>query len=102
MQLTITKLTAFPNFTIKVILLASAAVNPAVVISAQLQPTAAQAAASNPAAFSDVASSPFTAALPSAARTAFTADKFFMFNKSRVRATADAMSCSGEAPALAA
>ena len=83
--------------------LASANENPAVFTSAQLHPAAAQAAASNPAAFSDVTSSPFTAALPSAARTAFTADKFCMPNKSRVRATADAMSCSGEeAPALAA
>ncbi len=81
----------------------SATVNPAVFTSAQLHPAAAQAAASNPAAFSDVASSPFTAALPSAARTAFTADKFCMPDKSRVRATADAMSCSGkEVPALAA
>ncbi len=83
--------------------LASAAVNPAVFTSAQLHPAAEQAAASNPAAFSDVASSPFTAALPSAARTAFTADKFCMPAKSRVRAAADAMSCGGEeAPALAA
>ena len=83
--------------------LASAAVNPAVFTSAQLYPAAAQAAASNPAAFSDVTSSPFTAALPSAAITAFTADKFCILNKSRVRSTADAMSCSGEeAPALAA
>ena len=83
--------------------LASANENPAVLTSAQLHPAAAQAAASNPAAFSDVTSSPFTAALPSAARTAFTADKFCMPNKSRVRANADAMSCSGEeAPALAA
>ncbi len=83
--------------------LASSAVNPAVFMSAQLYPAAAQAAALNPAAFIDVASSPFTAALPNAARTAFTADKFCMPAKSRVRAAADAMSCSGEeAPALAA
>jgi hypothetical protein len=82
--------------------LASATVNPADLTSTQLQPAAAQAAASNPAAFSDVMSSPFTAVLPSAARTAFTAYKFRMLNKSRVRANADAMSCSGEAPALAA
>ena len=83
--------------------LSSIAVNPAVFTSAQPNPNAAQAEALNPAAFSDVTSVPFTPALRSAATTAFTADKFCILNKSRVRAAADAMSCSGEkAHALAA
>ena len=54
---------------------------------------------SKPTAFKDAS----LIATPRAASTALMAGRLFMCNKSRVRATADAMSCSGEeAPALAA
>jgi hypothetical protein len=79
-------------------------VKPAALRSEQLHPAALQAAASKPAALSDGTSSPPISALPSAAITAFTAGKLFIFNNSLVKAAADAMWCREEEapPALAA
>ena len=79
-------------------------VKPAALRDGQSYPAALHAAASKPAALSDGKSSPPMSALPSAARTAFTAGKLFIFNNSPVRAAADAMWCREEEapPALAA
>jgi hypothetical protein len=82
----------------------SLTLKPASLREASLKPALTRELQSTPAFFRLLASRPWAAALPNAASTAFTARSLCMPIKSRVRATADAMSCSEEEklPALAA